>query len=79
MKRRIGLKRWLAKEQNRIAVRSCGLDGCPEGDWGETVQAMGRIREELPFRDERLFTLYEVIDAMYTVNGISQRYELKVD
>jgi hypothetical protein len=76
--RRIGLKRWLSKEKNRESVRSCGLVGCPEGGWGETQQAMRRIQEELPFRDERLFTVREVIDALYLVDK-SDRYQLKED
>ena len=76
MKRRIGLKQWLAKEANRAAVRRCGLAGCPEGGWAETDQAWRRITEELPFRDERAFTVAEVVDALYLVDE-GGRYRLR--
>jgi hypothetical protein len=72
----ISLKVWLSKEQNRIAVRSCGLGGCPEGGWGETAQAMGEIRGELPRRNERSFTVREAVDALYLVDK-SGRYQVK--
>jgi hypothetical protein len=76
MKRGIGLKRWLAKEKNRVAVRQHGLAGCPEGGWGETQQAMDRMRGELPF--ERAFTAREVIDALYLVDT-NGRYQVRED
>ena len=38
-----------------------GLDGCPVGGWGETDQAMRRIREELPFRQDRDWTLGDLV------------------
>lgn len=83
MKRKIGLKKWLRSEKNRKAVRICGLAGCPEGGWGETEQAKLRIRDMLPNRDERSFTVDDVIDAMYRVNcpdpNAAGRYELRED
>jgi len=38
-----------------------GLDGCPVGGWGETDQAMRRLREELPFRQDRDWTLGDLV------------------
>jgi hypothetical protein len=78
-KRRIGLKAWLSKEEHRAAVHRCGLAGCPEGGWGETEAAKGRIFDELPFKDERAFTVHEVVDALFVVNKITRRYEPKED
>jgi hypothetical protein len=38
-----------------------GLDGCPVGGWGETDQAMRRLREELPSRQDRDWTLGDLV------------------
>ena len=41
-----------------------GMVGLPVGGWGETDQAMRAVREELPFRGERRYTLGEIISAV---------------
>jgi hypothetical protein len=63
--RKISLTAWLKAEKNQVAVRSCGLAGCPVGGWAETEQAMRRIRDELPMKCDRSFTVRDVVDALY--------------
>lgn len=46
-------------------VTRCGLAGCPVGGWPETVQAISRMDDELPFRAERSYTVYDLIEALY--------------
>lgn len=50
------------------------LVGCPVGGWGETDQAMRQVREELPFRAERRYTLGDLIAAVVE-EGPSGRYQ----
>jgi hypothetical protein len=51
-----------------------GLVGCPVGGWGETSQAMGRVREELPHRTERRYTVFDLIGRVLE-EGPSGRYQ----
>ena len=44
------------------------LSGCPEGGWGETLQAIDLIQDCLPIRSERKFSRQEFIEAAYTVD-----------
>lgn len=46
----------------------CGLGGCPIGDWPETRQALARLRDDLPDRDRRDYTLHELVEALYRVD-----------
>jgi hypothetical protein len=41
------------------------LSGCPEGGWGETVQAVANIRDELPLRSLRSYSVDQFIAAIY--------------
>lgn len=52
------------------AARS--LDGKPLGGWGDTEQARRQLRNELPLRSLRAYTVDEFVDAAYTVH--SDRY-----
>lgn len=45
-------------------IRRCGLDGCPQGGWPETAQAIRRIDDEIP----RGVGVGDVIDALYRVD-----------
>lgn len=45
------------------------LHGLPVGGWGETSQAMVRIREELPLRADRDYTVGDFVSAAYEVRG----------
>ncbi len=50
-------------------LRALGqLIGCPVGGWAETTQAMQRIDDELPRREERAYTRNGLIDAALTVD-----------
>jgi hypothetical protein len=60
-----------------ISNALAGLIGKPFGGWGETAQAMGRLREELPWRDERNYTVWQLIDH-YLDRDHADRYQLKV-
>lgn len=51
-----------------MARAAHALDGCPVGGWGETDQAYRRIREYLPRRSERDYSLDEFVDAAYTID-----------
>jgi hypothetical protein len=57
-------------------VLRCGLDGCPEGGWPETKQAILRMCEELPPRSERSYTVYDIIEVFYYVDH-ADRYRLR--
>lgn len=77
--RRQSLRQALTQVRSgKIRVTRCGLDGCPVGGWGETRQAMDRIQAELPHRSLRTYTLTEIVDALYTVDG-ADRYRLRAE
>jgi hypothetical protein len=65
----------LARSGKSKALARAGhyLSGCPEGGWAETAQAMRRIRDELPLRSERDYTLDEFVSAAYIVDS-ADRY-----
>ena len=50
-----------------------GLEGCPVGGWPETQQGMRSIREDIPVRAARTYTIHQLVDAIYTVDA-SGRY-----
>lgn len=50
-----------------------GLIGCPEGGWAETNQAISRLIEVLPPRQERTYTANDLICATMTLNS-ADRY-----
>lgn len=47
----------------------CGLGGCPVGGWPETQQALARLRDDIPARDQRNYLLSELVDALYRVDS----------
>lgn len=53
----------------KLRVDLYGLDGCPVGGWPETQQAILRLSDEIPHRSERSYTVYDLIDRLYTVVG----------
>jgi len=59
-----------------MARAACALDGCPVGGWPETNQAMQRIREYLPGRIDRNYSLGSFIEAVYYVDSLD-RYRTK--
>jgi len=62
------------KEGHPLCRAINGLVGCPVGGWGETDQAMRQVREELPFRAERRYTLGDLIAAVVE-EGLDGRYQ----
>lgn len=71
------MKRETLKQRLAIIRREgirCGLDGCPVGGWPETRQAMLRLADELPRRDERDYDIRQLVAALYWVND-ADRYE----
>jgi hypothetical protein len=65
--------------QRRMAIIArdglrCGLAGCPVGGWGETRQAVARLRDELPDRSDRSYTVWDVIAVCYRLSH-SGRYQ----
>lgn len=63
-----------SQDLNRAAVR---LDGCPEGGWPETQQALTDIEGWLPSRSERAYGVGEFVGALYEVDGAG-RYRAKL-
>lgn len=53
------------------------LDGCPVGYWGETQQAMSRIYEQLPERDERDYSIHDLIGRLYAVDHAGRYRSLR--
>ena len=70
---------YLAKsgQSKSLASAANSLLGCPVGGWGETEQAMHRVREELPLRSQRDYTLADFVGAVYTTNSLD-RYVSKL-
>ena len=67
------------KQRLRIIERdglNCGLDGCPVGGWPETERAKRNLLDVLPSREERTYTLGELIEALYTVDH-AERYRVR--
>jgi hypothetical protein len=62
------------KEGHPLCTAINGLVGCPVGGWGETDQAMRAVREELPSRAERRYTLGDLIAAVVE-EGLDGRYQ----
>ena len=57
-------------EVNRGMRRALnGLAGCPGGGWPETQQAIDRIYDAAPHRDNRKWSVAELIDAALVVTG----------
>lgn len=67
MKQTLKQAMYLAETGKSRGLRraALALDGLPDGGWPETQQAYGYIREELPFRHDRAYTLDEFIEAAY--------------
>jgi hypothetical protein len=57
---------------------TCGLDGCPVGGWAETAQAISRLQDDLPGRWGRSYTVHQLIDAVYVVDGAG-RYRIRAE
>jgi hypothetical protein len=68
MKRRESLRECLAKIKSGRRKDMSGLDGCPEGGWPETRQAIDRLAEILPQSANRTYSLWDVVRALYTVD-----------
>lgn len=51
-----------------------GLVGCPQGGWGETVQAIDRIEAAIPLRENRDYTLTQLISHALTIDS-AERYQ----
>jgi hypothetical protein len=49
------------------------LLGKPAGGWAETRQALLELRDELPMRHSRSYTVNHFVDAVYTLDA-SDRY-----
>lgn len=63
--------------KNKSIVRALnGLVGCPSGGWPETNQAFRQLREELPRREERNYTMFELVGHCLTVDH-ADRYAWK--
>lgn len=60
---------------DRIRLR-CGLTGCPEGGWSETRQALERLEDELPAREDRAYAIQEFVVAVYQIDHAG-RYEVR--
>ena len=60
------IKTALTKPVIRRALN--GLVGCPVGGWGETQQAMRRIVDELPHRQDRAYHVDDLVAAALVVN-----------
>lgn len=71
-RRRQSLKRMLsllvAGKAADVSRALNGLVGTPEGAWGETSQAVRRITEALPLRDERNYNVHQLIGATMIVD-----------
>lgn len=63
---RTGLSRTMARAAH-------ALDGCPIGSWPETEQARRQIRDDLPARSCRRYTVDQFVDAAYRVDA-ADRY-----
>lgn len=57
-------------------VTRCGLDGCPVGGWPETQQALHCMVDELPHREERSYTVHDLIAELYDVDH-ADRYRYR--
>jgi hypothetical protein len=44
------------------------LVGCPDGGWGETMQAWRRVGDDLPHRTERSYTVVQLVEALYVLD-----------
>lgn len=68
----------LAQSGKSRELRSAALelDGKPQGGWPETEQARRAVREALPLRSQRDYTLGEFIEAVYEIDS-SDRYRAK--
>jgi hypothetical protein len=69
-------KKTIKQAMKSKAIRSAlqGLVGCPAGGWAETNQAWRQVREELPFFDERNYTVDDLIEAVLEIDGKTDRY-----
>lgn len=65
------------ENHNDMTRAALVLDGCPVGGWGETQQAMQRLRELLPSREARSYSVEDFIDAVYRIDA-ADRYRSKL-
>lgn len=70
----------LARSGKSKALRSAAvaLHGKPVGSWGETQSAMRDLRNDLPLRMLRAYTVDEFVSAIYTVDS-SDRYRSTIN
>jgi hypothetical protein len=76
MPKKESLNQRIAKIRKGEFTLRCGLDGCPEGGWPETQQAISRLAEDLPHRSERSYTTSELIGAVYEIDHAG-RYRIR--
>lgn len=77
--RRESLRQRLAKVVKGEHPGVGALEGCPEGGWPETQQALRRLSEELPRREARTYSLAAFVDAVYTVDGAGRYRRLSTE
>jgi hypothetical protein len=57
-------------------MRVTSLVGLPAGGWGDTQQALRQLREDLPLRSERSYTIDEFVSARYELDH-ADRYRVR--
>lgn len=67
------MKRKIETLNQRLAIirrdgLRCGLGGCPLGGWPETRQALLRLEDDLPRREHRDYTIWQLVDSLYEVD-----------
>lgn len=65
-------------QDRELTLAAGALVGCPVGNWGETTQAMQRLREYLPLRQLREYSVDDFIEAAYVVDH-ADRYRPRPD
>jgi len=64
----------VALKNNSVRRAIGGLVGCPVGQWAETAQSMSRLRDDIPRRDARSYTVDELVAAALTIDH-ADRYQ----
>ena len=60
-----------------LSSAACSLLGKPVGGWPETQQAMRELRDELPLRSQREYTVQQFVDAVYITDS-ADRYRSRL-
>ena len=67
-----------AVRDREIRIALNGIVGCPVGGWGETRQAVDRLRDAIPIRQYRAYTIAELIDHALCLDH-ADRYQWRVE